>query len=61
MKIESRREEPGGASGAGPTFRTVPSAGEMIVSSPPSGTRSGSRKKDSRKSAGAKKKSAMTG
>jgi hypothetical protein len=49
MKIERRRDAPGGASGAGATERTVPSAGETIVSSPPSGTRSGSRKKERRK------------
>src|SRR6266498_4976744 len=61
MNIESRREDPGGASGAGATESTVPSAGETIVSSPPSGTRSGSRKKESRKSAIAKRNSATIG
>jgi hypothetical protein len=44
MKIVRRRDAPGGASGAGSTERTVPSAGETMVSSPPSGARSGSRK-----------------
>jgi hypothetical protein len=44
MKIESRRFAPGGASGGSVTERTVPSAGDTIVSEPPSGMRSGSRK-----------------
>jgi hypothetical protein len=61
MKIVRRREDPGGASGAGATDRTVPSAGETIVSSPPSATRSGSRKNESRKSARARKKAARIG
>ncbi len=49
MKIEIRRPAPGGDSGAAATERIVPSAGETIVSSSPSGARSGSRKTESRK------------
>ena len=58
MKIDRRRDEPGGASGAVATESTVPSAGDTIDSSPPSGTRSGSRKNESRNRAIANRKSA---
>jgi hypothetical protein len=58
MKIETRREAPGGDSGAVAAQRTVPSAGETTVFSSPVGTRSGSRKNDSRKTARAPKTAA---
>jgi hypothetical protein len=61
MKIVTRRDAPAGASGAGATERTVPSAGETIVSSPPSGVRSGSRKKETRKTARANRNPARIG
>jgi hypothetical protein len=50
MKMVIRLRAPSGASVAVPTERIVPSAGETIVSSPPSGNRSGSRKNWRRKS-----------
>jgi hypothetical protein len=60
MKMVIRREQPAGASGAGATERIVPSAGETIVSSPPSGVRSGSRKKETRKIERARRTPAAT-
>jgi hypothetical protein len=61
MKIVIRREAPAGASAAGPTESTVPSAGETIVSGPPTGVRSGSRKNEMRKTVGAASTSVQTG
>jgi hypothetical protein len=61
MKIVIRRDAPGGASSAGPIERTVPSAGETMVSGPPTGTRLGSRKNEMRKTVGAAKMSDQTG
>jgi len=61
MKMVIRRAAPGGASGALPTDKTVPSAGETIVSSPPSGERSGSRKNWIRKRVIAPRRKAQTG
>jgi hypothetical protein len=61
MKTVIRRDAPLGASGAGPMESTVPSAAETIVSSPPSGVRSGSRKKETRNSVSRKRKPARIG
>jgi hypothetical protein len=61
MKIVIRRDAPLGASSAGPIERTVPSAGETMVSGPPTGTRFGSRKNEIRKTVGAAKMSDQTG
>jgi len=61
MKIVMRLFAPAGASSAGPIERMVPSAGETIVSGPPTGTRSGSRKNEIRKTVGAAKMSDQTG
>src|ERR1700674_1865168 len=52
MKTEMRRDAPGGASVAAPIDRTVPSAGETIVSGPCAERRSGSRKKEIRNTVG---------
>ena len=60
MKIVILRAAPGGASAASPIESTVPSAGETIVSSPPSGVRSGSRKNWIRKSVTAARNAAQT-
>ena len=58
MKMERRRAAPAGDSGAGAMERTVPSAGERIVLSSPAGSRSGSRKNETRKTAKAPKTAA---
>src|ERR1700730_14429043 len=52
MKIEIRRDAPSGASVAAPIERTVPSAGETMVSGPCAACRSGSRKKEIRNAVG---------